>query len=333
MSKSESTIKKYVKEEGMRLPEIQVRRLPLIHLFSITVAMVVMMSLIGASFAAVKQKSFGSAEEAVNALITAARNNDDKEVLAIFGAGAKDLIFSGDKAADKQRREKFLAAYDEQNKIVPEGDSMILVIGKKEFPFPIPIVKKGETYVFDTKKGKEEVLNRRIGENELDTIQTCLAIVDAQREYAMTDHDGDGLLEYAEKFASDTGKQNGLYWQTKEGEKPSPLGQLLVKAKSEGYSKKGAKGNPVPYHGYYYRILKAQGKNAPGGAYSYIVNSNMIGGFAIVAWPAKYGNSGVMTFIVNHDGVVYQKNLGKNTAKIAKGMTKYDPDKTWKKAQ
>jgi hypothetical protein len=333
MSKSESTIKKYVKEEGMRLPGIQVKQLPLKHLFIITIAMAVMMTLAGASFAAVKQKSFGSAEEAVNALITAARNNDDKEVLAIFGAGAKDLIFSGDRAADKQRREKFLATYDEQNKIVPEGKSMILVIGKKEFPFPIPIVKKGETYVFDTKKGKEEVLNRRIGENELDTIQTCLAIVDAQREYAMIDHDGDNLHEYAEKFASDPGKQNGLYWQTKEGEKPSPLGQLLVKAKSEGYSKKGAKGNPVPYHGYYYRILKAQGKNAPGGAYDYIVKGNMIGGFAVVAWPAKYGNSGVMTFIVNHDGVIYQKNLGKNTVKIAKSKTKYDPDKTWEKAQ
>jgi len=235
--------------------------------------------------------------------------------------------------ADRQRRENFLAKYDEQNKLVRDGNNMIVLIGKNEWPFPIPIVKKGNTWVFGTKKGKEEVLNRRIGENELYTIQTCLAIVDAQREYAMIDRDGDNLHEYAEKFGSDPGKKNGLYWETKEGEEPSPLGRLLTQAKAEGYSKKGSKGNPVPYHGYYYRILKAQGKNAPGGAYDYIFKASMIGGFAVVAWPAKYGNSGIMTFVVNHDGVVYQKNLGKNTGKIVKSMTKYDPDKTWAKAQ
>jgi hypothetical protein len=284
------------------------------------------------ALAAVKQKSFGSAEEAVNALVTAARNNDENEMLSIYGADAKDLIFSGDKVADKQRRQDFLAKYDEEHKIVREGKSVIVMIGKNEWPFPIPIVKKGAAWVFDTKKGKEEVLNRRIGENELYTIQTCLAIVDAQREYAIIDRDGDNLHEYAEKFASDTGKKNGLYWETKEGEKPSPLGKLLVKAKSEGYSKKDST-KPVPYHGYYFRILKEQGKDAPGGAYNYVLKGNMIGGFALVAWPATYGNSGVMTFVVNHDGVVYQKNLGKNTDKIASTMIKYDPDKTWTKAQ
>jgi hypothetical protein len=295
--------------------------------------MVVMMTFAGNSLAAVKQKSFTSPEEAVKALITAARNNDDNEMLTIFGADAKDLIFSGDKVADKQRRENFLAKYDEQNKLVREGNSTILLIGKNDWPLPIPIVKKGDKWFFDTQKGKEEVLNRRIGENELYTIQSCLAIVDAQREYAMIDRDGDNLHEYAEKFGSDPGKKNGLYWETKEGEAPSPFGKLLAQAKAEGYSKKGSKGNPVPYHGYYYRILKAQGKNAPGGAYDYMLKGSMIGGFAVVAWPAKYGNSGVMTFIVNHDGVVYQKNLGKNSAKIAQSMTKYDPDKTWVKAQ
>ena len=196
-------------------------------------------------------------------------------------------MFSGDKAADKQRRENFLARYDEQNKLVREGNSTILIIGKDDWPFPIPIVKKGTAWVFDTIKGKEEILNRRIGENELSTIKTCLAIVDAQREYAMMDRDGDNLHEYAEKFASDPGKQNGLYWETKEGEKPSPLGELLVKAKSEGYSKKGSTGNSVPYHGYYFKILKEQGKHAPGGAYNYVLKGNMIGGFAVVAWPAK----------------------------------------------
>ena len=314
-------------------PKIPTKQISTLYLFNIILAVMVIMTFAGTSFAATKQKTFASAEEAVKALVSAARNNDDNEMLAISGADAKDLIFSGDKVQDKKRRESWLAAYDEQSKLVPEGDSMILVIGKKEWPFPIPITKKGETWFFDTKKGKEEELNRRIGENELFTIQSCLAVVDAQREYAMVDHDGDGLREYAETFASDPSKQNGLYWATKEGEDPSPLGELLVKAKAEGYSKKGSKGNPVPYHGYFYKILKAQGKNAPGGAYDYIINGNMIGGFAVVAWPAKYGNSGIMTFMVNHDGVVYQRNLGKNTDKIAKGMTKYDPDKTWAKAQ
>jgi hypothetical protein len=322
---------KQLKEEGMILPGIQVRQISALYAFSIAVTMVVMMTFAGSAFAGAKQKTFTSPEEAVKALVSAARNNDDKELLSIGGADAKDLIFSGDKVADKERRENFLAKYDEQNKLVREGNSTILIIGKNDWPFPIPLAKKGETWFFDTKKGKEEVLNRRIGENELYTIQTCLAIVDAQREYAMTDRDGDNLHEYAEKFASDPGKKNGLYWATKEGEEPSPLGQLLAQAKAEGYSK--GKTGPVAYHGYYYRIIKAQGKNAPGGAYDYVIKGNMIGGFAVVASPAKYGNSGVMTFIVNHDGTVYQKNLGNNTEKIAKTMTKYDPDKTWEKAK
>jgi hypothetical protein len=320
------------KEDKMRFHGIHIRHISSIYLLSITVAILFVMTFPGSLPAAVKQKSFGSAEEAVQAFISAGRNNDDKELSAIFGPDGKDIMFSGDKTADKQRRENFLARYDDKNKLVREGNSTILVIGKDEWPFPIPIEKKGTAWVFDTKKGKEEILNRRIGENELSTIKTCLAVVDAQREYAMIDRDGDDLQEYAEKFASDPGKKNGLYWETKEGEKPSPLGELVAKAKSEGYSKKGAT-KPVPYHGYYFKILKGQGKNADGGAYDYMVKGNMIGGFAVVAWPAIYGNSGIMTFIVNYDGVVYQKNLGKNTEKIAKSMTKYDPDKTWAKAQ
>ena len=324
---------KQVKEEGMILPGIQVRQISLLYLFSIAVAVVVMMTFAGTSFAAEKQKSFGSAEEAVKAIVTAAKNNDDKELIAIFGASAKELIFSGDAVADRQRRENFLAKYDEQNKLVHEGNSTILIIGKNDWPFPIPIAKKGATWFFDTQKGKEEILNRRIGENELSTIQSCLAIVDAQREYATKDRDSDGLPEYAEKFRSDPGKKNGLYWETKEGEEPSPLGELFAKVRAEGYSKQGTKDNPEPYHGYYFKILKAQGKDAPGGAYSYVIKGNMIGGFAVVAWPAKYGNSGVMTFLVNHDGVVYQKDLGKNTDKFAKAITNYDPDKTWGKAK
>jgi len=281
--------------------------------------------------AAQKQRTFSSPEEAVKALVTAARNADDKEVMAIFGPAGKDLISSGDVVADRQRRERFLKAYDEKNSLVPEKGDMVVVVGKNDWPFPIPLVKKGETWLFDAKKGKDEILNRRIGQNELSTIQTMLAIVDAQREYAMKDLDGDGILEYAEKFRSDAGKKNGLYWETKEGEEPSPLGELVAGARAEGYNKVGAKGNPSPFHGYYFRMLKKQGKHAAGGAFDYVVKGQQIGGFAVVAYPATYGNSGVMTFVVNHDGVVYQKDLGKNTAKTAKEIKTFDPDKTWKK--
>jgi hypothetical protein len=280
------------------------------------------------SVALAQQKSFSSAEEAVQAAVTAARNNDPKEMLAIFGAQAKEVLFSGDAVADKQRREEFLAAYDESNRLVTEGQDTILVVGKQDWPFPIPLVKRGEAWVFDTAKGKEEILNRRIGENELYTIETLLAVVDAQREYAIKDRDRDGLLEYAQKFVSDPGKNNGLYWEAKQAEQQSPLGPIMARARSEGY-KGQASSTPPPYHGYYYKILTAQGKHAPGGAYSYLVKGRMIGGFAVVAYPAEYGNSGVMTFIVNYDGKVFQKDLGRNTAAIAKGMKEYNPDSTW----
>jgi hypothetical protein len=275
------------------------------------------------------QKSFSSAEEAVKAAVAAARNNNDKELLAIFGAQGKEIIFSGDAVADKQRRGQFLAAYDEKNRLAAEGETTILIVGKQDWPFPVPIVKKGQAWVFDPEKGKQEVLNRRIGENELNTIQTCLAIVDAQREYAIKDHNRDGLLEYAQKFRSDKGKKNGLYWEAKAGEEQSPLGQLAARAQSAGYGQNKGSDKPVPYRGYYYRILTAQGKNAPGGAYSYIVKGKMIGGFALVAYPAEYGNSGIMSFVVNHDGKVFQKDLGKNTAAVASAMKQYNPDPTW----
>ena len=277
--------------------------------------------------AAAPQKSFASPEEAVKALMAAARSNNDKEMLAIFGAQAKELVFSGDPVADKQRRAQVIAAYDQKNRIDTKGDERILVVGKQEWPFPIPIVKKGDVWAFDTDKGKQEILNRRVGENELYTIQTLLAVVDAQREYARKDRNRDAFLEYAQKFISDTGKKNGLYWPAKAGEPESPLGPIMTQGTGEGYQLKA--GTPAPYHGYYYRILLAQGKDAPGGAYSYLVKGKMIGGFAVVAYPAEYGNSGVMTFVVNHDGKVFQKNLGSNTAAAAKAMKEYNPDKTW----
>jgi len=284
------------------------------------------------SAATAQQKTFSSAEEAVKAAIAAARNNDDKELLAIFGAQAKEILFSGDAVADKDRRAQFIAAYDEKNRLATKGEDTILIVGKQEWPFPIPVVKKGQSWVFDTDKGKEEILNRRIGENELNTIQVMLAVVDAQREYAMKDRDKNELLEYAQKFVSDPGKKNGLYWEAKAGEAESPLGPIMAQARSEGYRGKPASTLP-PYHGYRYRILTAQGKDAPGGAYSYLVKGKMIGGFAVVAYPAEYGNSGVMTFIVNHDGKVFQKNLGKNTAGIASAMKEYNPDSTWQEVK
>jgi len=281
--------------------------------------------------AGAQQKTFKTPEEAVKSLMEAVKANDTKALQAIFGPEGKEIGSSPDKVQDKAEKDRFVKAYEAMNKLEKETDSkMTLVVGEEDWPFPIPIVKVGESWRFDTKAGKEELLNRRIGRNELNTIQTCLAYVDAQREYAMKDQDGDGLLAYAQKFGSTKGKKDGLYWQVKEGEEQSPFGLLAARAVREGYTKTSDK--PVAYHGYYYRILKAQGKNAAGGAYDYVVKGKMIGGFALVAYPAEYGSSGVMTFIVNHDGVVYEKDLGAETAKIASAITKFDPDKTWKKA-
>ena len=315
----------------MKLPNFKKKEtLRRIWMCAVGAAAIIALAYTGVSIAAsASQKSFASAEEAVKALMAAAKDNNDKEVLSIFGPSGKELIFSGDKVADKRRREEFIKAYDEKNKLVQEGDSIVLVIGKNDWPFPIPLVKKGTAWVFDTEKGKQEVLNRRIGENELFTIQTLLAVVDAQREYAMKDRNKNGLLDYAQKFFSDPGKKNGLYWEAKAGEAPSPLGPIIAEARSEGYQGTRVNGSGGPYHGYHYKMLTAQGKDAPGGAYSYLVKGKMIGGFAVVAYPAEYDNSGVMTFIVNHDGKVFQKNLGKNTASVAKAMKEYNPDSTW----
>jgi hypothetical protein len=206
----------------------------------------------------------------------------------------------------------------------------VLVYGDDDFPFAIPIVKKGEQWHFDTDAGRSEILARRIGRNELATIQVCLAYVDAQREYGSTDRDGDGLFEYAQKFRSTPGKEDGLYWPSEPGQPESPLGELVADARSEGYA---GKPQGSPYHGYLFKLLKAQGPHAEGGAYDYVVRGNMIGGFALVAYPAQYGVSGIMTFVVNHDGVVYSKDLGPNTTKLAAAMTRYDPDSSWKKEE
>jgi len=281
---------------------------------------------------AVKQRSFAAPDEAVTVLTEALKSKDVKALEAIFGPGSKDLVSSGDPVSDSAGYDKFTSLYAEKNRLEAESaEKVVLYLGNEDWPFPIPIVKKNALWYFDAREGRDEILARRIGKNELSAIQVGLAYVDAQREYAIEDRDGDGLAEYAQKFWSDPGKKNGLYWKAEEGEKPSPLGPLAAEANKQGYTRK--EGKPVPYHGYYYRILKAQGKNAPGGAYDYMVKGKMIGGFALVAYPAQYASSGIMTFLVNHDGVVYQKDLGTKTAKTAQAMKLFNPDSTWKKVE
>ena len=295
-------------------------------------AIVTIVSYQSGAAADLKQRTFNSPDEAVKALIESVRAKDTKELLAIFGPSGKEIISSGDEVADREIGERFVKAYEESNRLVSERMTrMVLRLGKGDYPFPIPLVKKGDTWFFDTRAGKEEILDRRIGRNELSTVQVCLGYVDAQREYALKVRESDASPEYAQKFLSTEGKKDGLYWEAKEGEEQSPMGPFVARAINEGYTRKGDK--PVPYHGYYYKILKAQGKNAPGGEYDYVVRDKMIGGFALVAYPAQYGVSGIMTFTVNHDGVVYEKDLGKVTEKIAGTMRKFDPDKTWKRAE
>jgi hypothetical protein len=277
---------------------------------------------------------YKSPEGAVKTLVEALSENDEKKLSAIFGPDGKTLISSGDEVDDKASRERFLQAYQEKNQIVKIGvKKAILEIGNDAWPFPIPIIKKPEDgWFFDVRQGKEELLNRRIGRNELNTIQVCLAYVDAQREYALKDRNGDGVLEYAQKLLSDPGTKDGLFWEAGEGEEQSPLGPLIGEAKKEGYEKKPGN-EPTPYHGYYYKILKAQGKSAPRGAYDYVIDGRMVGGFAMVAYPAQYGSSGIKTFIISQDGVVYEKNLGAKTADIAQRMYEFDPDPGWRRVQ
>ncbi len=275
------------------------------------------------------QQAFKSSEEAVSTLVAAAKAGDTKALVAVFGPGGREIVSSGDPVADKNARERFVAAYEQKNAIVKEGEGKaVLFIGDIEWPFPIPLVEKSGAWHFDTAAGRNEILYRRIGRNELDVIQVCLAYVDAQIEYAGEDRGGRGVKAYAQRVVSSPGKKDGLYWPTKEGEPPSPLGELAAEASARGYKVGGGR---APYRGYYYKILTSQGAAAPGGAIDYIVRGNMIGGFALVAYPAEYANSGVMTFIVNHDGVIFQKDLGSATTSLAANMTSFNPDPTWRK--
>ena len=281
-----------------------------------------------------KQSSFASSEAAAAALADAVRGKDVQKLLAVVGPGSGDWLFSGDQVQDANDWKKFLAAYDEKHSFDDKGTRAVLQVGKDDWPFPAPLVKKDGKWLFDANAGREEILNRRIGQNELDTMQTLLAVVDAQREYAASDPDRNGFADYARRFVSTPGKKDGLYWATEAGKPESPLGPLVAVAASEGYGQKGAKAQTQQaFHGYYYKLLTSQGKNAAGGAYDYIVGDKLLGGFAIVAWPARYRVSGVTSFIVNHEGVVYEKDLGANGAAVASAMTRYNPDATWRKAQ
>lgn len=276
-------------------------------------------------------ESFASPEQAVAALVTAAHDNDQGELLKIFGPAGRDLIRSGDKVADKNARARFVAYYDKGNKIVrDDAHKATLVIGPDEWPFPIPIVESGPLWHFDTQAGAQEILHRRIGRNQLSAIEVCRSYVQAQRDYA-ADHDNEQKApEYAQHFLSRSGQHDGLYWPVRAGEKESPMGPQMAAARAEGYgTSKHDKRRPAPYHGYYYKILTHQGAAAPGGARDYLVKGHMTGGFGLIAFPAKYADSGVMTFIVNQDGIVYEKDLGPDTAAIARAMTEFNPDQTW----
>jgi Protein of unknown function (DUF2950) len=278
--------------------------------------------------AAHAQKSYPTPEEAVSALVEAVKAGSAFQMKRVLGPGADDIIDSGDAVADAETRQRFLSAYDIKHSLSFEANKKAsIILGADDFPFPIPLIHNKAGWEFDTAAGRREILYRRIGRNELDAIQTCLAFVDAQNEYADKDRTGDGAGVYAQHIVSSPGKKDGLFWRDDRDQ--SPLGELAAQAAEEGY-KVGAE--EAPYHGYYYRILKGQGPNAPGGALNYIVKGKMIGGFALVAYPAEYGNSGVMTFMVNHAGTVYQKDLGGRTAIIAKRIYLFDPDQTWKKA-
>ena len=279
--------------------------------------------------AAAPQETFATPEAAVDALMAALKADSDPAMVAIFGEEHKDLVVASDRAASSATRAKILAAMQTLRVLqAPSPDRRVLVIGDEAWPMPIPIVRAGDRWRFATEEGRDEIVNRRIGGNERNAIYVLRAYIDAQRAYATRDRDGDGVLQYAQKLASAVGKHDGLYWpaDAAKGEEASPFGPLI--AESAAYLKGHTEGDA--YRGYHFRILTRQGKDAPGGAYNYVINGRMIAGFAMVAYPAEYGKGGVMTFIVSHNGKVYEKDLGKNSAAIGANMSVFDPGKGWK---
>ncbi len=277
------------------------------------------------------QKSFDSPDEAMKALLEATQADDKKALREMFGPKIKELK-SGDDVQDARDFEEFARRLARASRLVREGENKAIIhLGVEDYPFAVPLVRANGKWSFDTAAGMDELLNRRIGENEIQTARLCRGYVAAQQEYVLEDHDGDDVLEYAQRLASAPGKQDGLYWETTDDEPPSPLGPLAAEARAAGYGGKGGSdaGGPRPYHGYLYKILTRQGAHAPGSAFNYVINGNMVAGFALLAYPVAWGSSGVMTFIVNSNGKVFQKNLGEKTASLAVKIDAYDPDDSW----
>jgi DUF2950 family protein len=290
----------------------------------------VLLALACGTASAVAQERFGSSDDAVNALMKAVKSGDRAAVMRVLGPGSAEIVSSGDTVADDNGRKRVIEAFDTKHQVMPDGpDKAVLVIGNEEWPFPIPLVRKDDRWQFDVAAGRDEILYRRVGRNELSAIQACLAYVDAQDEYAERGIAGSGV--YAQRIMSTPGKKDGLYWPAQNGGTESPLGELAAGASAEGY-----RFNPqqrLPYHGYYFKVLTRQGANAPGGAMDYVIRGKMVGGFGLIAYPAEYGNSGIMTFLVNHQGIVYEKDLGPNTAKLAPRINEYNPDSTWRRVE
>ena len=275
------------------------------------------------------QRGFASPQQAVDALIAAVQDDNDDHLLAILGSDSEDLIFSGDRVADQNGRVRFLEACEENYGLEQDAEGRtVLVVGHKEYPFPIPIVQRDGSWFFDTPSGREEILNRRIGRNELHTIEVMQAYVDAQREYISLKHEVGGPA-FAQKFTSSPGMKDGLYWEAEDGGEESPFGPLIARAAEEGYAGSLDQDPPEPLHGYYFRIIKGKGPHANGGAFDYVVDGKMVLGFALLAYPARYGASGIMTFLINQEGIIYEKDLGEESVTAAAAITTFDPDDTW----
>jgi hypothetical protein len=297
-------------------------------LAALLMAFLLVPSFVSAEVAAA-QRAFPSPGAAVSALVAASKANDMKALSSILGPDSDQVLSSGDPVADNNARENFVSRYTEMHRLAYDDQGrVVLYLGAGNWPFPIPLVKKDGGWDFDTAAGKDELLYRRIGRNELFTIKVLEDLADAQTEYASEARDGESAGQFAQKIMSDAGKHNGLYWEAPDGQAESPIGPLVASASAEGY-KRGESGSPIPFHGYYYRILTKQGRHAAGGAKNYLIGDNMVGGFAFLAYPAEYRASGVMTFMINQDGVIVQKDLGSDTNRLASEITEYNPDKTW----
>lgn len=301
--------------------------------FALFIALLGTFSLAQANAAGTAPETFKTPDGAASAVVAAVEKGDRAALFRIFGEASKDLLESGDEVQDRQNRKAFLNMYREKHRLETKGAAAIWIVGADDWPFPVPLVQQNGMWFFDAAAGREEIINRRIGGNELSAIEFSRQYVEAQKKYMEVDRDGDGYREYAQTFFSAPGKKNGLFWFRRRGEQPSPLGPLAAQAFAEGYLRHTEQGQQ-PYHGYYFRILTAQGSQMPGGKKSYIdEGGRMTGGFALVAYPARWGVSGIMTFMVNQDGRVFQKNLGPRSSDMGKTLKEYDPDSSWREVE